>query len=285
MTKNIASVSILVLASFLASSAIAADINGGSLKDGPSITSGSGTVNWTGLYIGGQVGLGHANHELTINEHYFVPDEIPAGSIATLDAPAGSFRSDELFGLDGIGATGVLGGGRIGFDVARGRFLFGVFGEYNFSNIETEIRALDGYDDNGNPTHAKLGIEKDGEWSIGGRLGYLVAPRTLTYVLAAYTQTEYKITGLPSDFEVPEGVSFKSNIKMDGVTLGAGVEYAMGGGFFAGLEGLYTMYGKETVYDDRSEGYGNTADIETNELKVMGTLKYKIGAGLPSLSD
>jgi outer membrane immunogenic protein len=255
----------LLTATLLSSTAFAADVYSGkdSMKDGVPFSD-TKVVNWTGFYIGGQAGYGFANHELSIREH--------APGSGEGEGAIPSFN-EEFLGLDGISSTGFIGGGRLGFDIARGRFLFGVFGEYNFSNIESELRIVSGADQNG-LIRDTFTLEKDHEWSVGARAGVLVNPRTLAYVLAAYTQTQYDISG-PGVLGNP---SLNSEIEMDGVTVGTGVEYALSSNVFLGLEGTYTFYGDETVFDNRVEGFGTTADVETDELKVMGTLKIKLNS-------
>jgi outer membrane immunogenic protein len=249
----------VALSALMATGAVAADVYTGdkSLKDDANYANVQ-VVNWTGFYIGGQVGYGHAVHDLGVVEHWV---EDKAGD------------SEEVARINGFGGAGALGGGRLGFDYAMGRFLVGVFCEYNWSGIKTDFELSNapfssGYGD------GSYSLEKDNEWSVGARAGVLVAPRTLAYVLAAYTQSDYSLNGLTAD---DRDSGWKSDITMDGVTIGAGVEYALAGNVFVGLEGLYTMYGKEDVFNNVEEGYGTSAELETDELKVMGTLKIKLG--------
>ncbi len=163
--------------------------------------------------------------------------------------------------LDGLNSSGIIGGGRIGFDLARGRYLVGVFADYNWSGMETTASI---YNSVGS-------LEKDNEWTIGGRAGYLVAPRTLAYVLAGYTQTEYSLHG-EALFGTDDGLRKKNTF--DGVSLGGGVEIALGGGVFAGLEYIHTFYGDEKWFEDECNRVTDTLD----EDKVMATLKFKLNA-------
>src|SRR5688572_21979167 len=95
-----------------AAPANAADVYGGSTKDGPDVTGyPSGVYNWSGFYVGAQAG----------------------GSFSII--------GDED-GQGGISADGIFGGGRVGYDIARGRFLFGVFADYNWSGAELEIGGI-----------------------------------------------------------------------------------------------------------------------------------------------
>lgn len=253
----------VALSALMVTGAVAADVYTGdkSLKDDSNYASGE-VVNWTGFYIGVQGGYGNANHKLSAEE-YCVTD----GNEPNVDA---------LGTIDGINSHGAIGGGRVGYDFSRGRFLAGIFAEYNFSAMETEVTIP------GDPG-IKVGLEKDNEWSVGGRLGYLLAPRTLVYVLAAYTQTDYNVTGFEG-VALEEGQFLKRSATFDGVSVGGGLEVALTGNVFLGLEYTHTFYGKETIFD---AGYawdggrhGTRVDDELDEDKVMATLKLKLNDNL-----
>lgn len=274
----------LVLTSALVSPVNAADIFGDrdSLKDGGGSAA---VVNWSGFYLGGQVGYGKAQHDVEVRE--YDPGAVTAcsGANSAVNANAtgctnnGTITAreavlDDVLGLDGIGGDGFIGGGRVGFDIARGRLLFGVFADYNFSNIESTLSASSGNQS------ATFTLEKENEWTVGARIGAIVAPRTLVYILGGYTESDYKLSG-PG---VVASASFNPEHTISGFTGGAGVEYAAGGGLFLGLEGLYTAYDTEEWFDDRTAlGNGTVVDVDTDELKALVTAKYKFGGGLNPL--
>src|SRR5688572_17927074 len=55
----------------VATGALASDLNGRSLKDGGRDEfAAPGVVNWSGVYIGGSVGYGNANHELSLHDYF-----------------------------------------------------------------------------------------------------------------------------------------------------------------------------------------------------------------------
>jgi outer membrane immunogenic protein len=213
-------------------------------------------VVWSGFYLQGQGGYGKSQHNLTVQSY----DSSGTSDVGFVD----------ILGLDGIGGDGFIGGGRLGYDLAMGRFLVGVFGEYNWSNIETEL-SLSGFP--GSPTYT---LEKENEWSVGARAGVIVAPRTLAYILAAYTETDYTING-PG---VVAGRGYATEQTLQGFTVGAGAEYALAGNVFLGLEGTYTFYDEAEWANSCSStscGRGDgRIEAETDELKVMGTLKIKL---------
>lgn len=93
----------IALSALMVTGAIASDLNGKSLKDDDSYVQGT-TVNWSGFYVGGQLGYGI-----------------------------------DIFGVEGynggVALEGFAGGLKVGYDLALGRFLVGAFGEYNWSDI------------------------------------------------------------------------------------------------------------------------------------------------------
>lgn len=209
-----------------------------------------------------------------------VADAPDLGGIFADDSIAVDASKKGIASIDGVNSSGLVGDGRLGYDFARGRFLFGVFGSYGFNNMETEVnntisianadRALD-----------LTGIQKGNEWSVGARAGLIVAPRTLAYILAAYTQTDYEFSGNVTDVDGTRG--FSRETTFDGVTVGGGVEFALTQNVFLGIEGTHTFYGKETVLDTGGTdvgGFGQRITDDLDETKVMGTLKIKLNSGL-----
>ncbi len=197
---------------------------------------------------------------------------IPTATTVVPDTISGDSR--EVASIDGINSHGFIGGGRIGFDYARGRLLFGAFADYNFSGMETNasVAGIGNFD-----------LQKEDEWTIGGRIGYIVAPRTLAYVLAGYTQTEYSVGGLDNAVIAPLFTSVRSGATFDGVTVGGGIEFALAANVFFGLEYQHTFYGEETLIDaynaDLNQGIKVIDDLD--EDKIMATLKIKLnGLGL-----
>lgn len=272
--KCFASTAIAALAvGILAAPAAASDL---SLKDRPGTDGFEAprTVNWNGFYVGGRAGYGHSNHELSIEGYKNgTPESCPEAGECK---PAVPGESVELFNLNGLDSSGFTGGGQVGFDVQRGRFVGGIFGSYDFSGAETTISG------DGLPEIAL--IEQGDSWSVGARAGLLVNPRTLVYVLAAYTQTEFTFAGIGT-----EGAD--KDVTFNGVTAGAGVEFALTNNIFMGIEGTHTFYGSETLADSCKESCGEAGASgsrlhdEIDETRVLATLKIKLNAGVPGLLD
>jgi outer membrane immunogenic protein len=271
--KSSLAVSILALLS--TGAANATDLPG-STKDSPSYyapESGS-AISWTGFYIGGRAGYGNANHDLTVqgygNEISHICGQEEAGCEPGDKVVDFAAFSEDLFNLNGLNSAGFVGGGQVGFDVQRGRFVGGVFGSYDFSNAETTVSGFE------MPEIAL--IEQGDSWSVGARAGLLVNPRTLLYVLAAYSQGEFTFAGEGEDGATSKDVTF------DGITAGAGIEFALAQNVFLGIEGTHTWYDSETLGDscDGVEECGGGVRLvdEIGETRVMGTLKMKLNTGI-----
>jgi opacity protein-like surface antigen len=312
------SISTLAVAAFFAANSAAF---GADLKGDPTSADyvAERPFSWTGFYIGGRLGYGNANHELSLKRYHgdycfdqygsqLSDDEVPvnstvapedtfnpfetglpfkvntAGTCANEKLPdaynGGIFADDsiaidgtsqEIASLNGLNSSGLTGGGQIGFDYQIGRrFVVGVFGSYDLSQMDTTASIV-GID-------LDL-IEKGDEWSIGARAGFLLHPRVMAYVLAAYTEAEWTFgdAALGGDKEVT----------FSGVTVGGGLEYAVTQNVFLGIEGTHTFYGAETIFDtgtDPADPMGNGLRIEDEigETKVLGTLKIKLNADLGS---
>ena len=158
--------------------------------------------NWSGFYVGLGGGFG-AN----------VP------KLSTALVPGGSF--------DGIGAEGLFGEVTVGYDyMVSPRFLVGAFADAHYGNIETtlDIPAL--------PLNVDV-TDKYG-FDVGLRLGYLVTPTTLGYVLGGYAwqKAELDAGGLGGEFDWDR----------DGYFLGVGMESVITGNWTLKTEYRFTQF-------------------------------------------
>jgi outer membrane immunogenic protein len=174
--------------------------------------------------------------------------------------------SREVAGLDGVSSSGLIGDVRVGYDQQMGRFVVGAFGTYGFNDMSTSI--------SGGGINVNL-AEKGEEWSVGARAGLLVNERTLAYILAAYTESDYSFSGINATGDAKE-------VTFSGVTVGGGVEFALTQNVFLGVEGTHTFYGEETIADNyvAATNTGTTLEDELSETRVMGTLKIKLNNGV-----
>lgn len=292
MFRKIATLALIGAMTLPASLAVAADLDRGS---NTADVGSSQPFSWTGFYLGGRIGYGNANHKIGEETYFnsYCGDEgqehgfedhdkdnrskyLVNGTLVcdkngpddnspnTYDTIVVNGQTQEIASVDGINSSGITGGFQVGFDKQIGtRLIVGVFGSYDLSSMETNVSALG--------IEIPL-IEKGDEWSIGARFGYLLHPRVMAYVLAAYTQADWEfVTGDIGDDGGRKEITF------DGVTVGGGLEYAVTRNIFLGIEGTHTFYGKEAIVDEYSaeSNIGSRTTDEIGETKVLGTLKIK----------
>lgn len=229
-------------------SAVAADayFRTSSTKDAPlSLSVGNETaVNWSGIYIGGQVGYGVGSHEIDANQTF-----------QTEEGP----ESFSLFNLNGLASSGLVGGINGGLDVQRGNVVIGALGGFTFTGMETTFDAFN------NQFSATL--KKQNERYVGGRAGILVTPKSLIYIGAAYVASEYKMTANVEGF----GAISKD---YDGIKPLVGIETVLRGGVFAKLEWQHDFYGDVTWINQNGLKITDTLD----EDKFMLGVSFKFGA-------
>jgi outer membrane immunogenic protein len=161
MTRSITALA-AVAATLAATAATAADLGpyrGGSIKDGPAPIAYAPQYNWTGLYLGAQIGYGWGD----------------------TDASSGPITGfNQSYGYD---SSGWVGGGHLGYNWQVQNLVFG---------IETD---LEGSSIGGNG-RGSLGLSHDTDigWlgSTRGRLG-IAYDRTLFYATAGLAYGDVKI--------------------------------------------------------------------------------------------
>ena len=119
--------------------------------------------NWNGFYVGVGGGIGAIVHEV----------EVP---------PFGGFE------FNGIGGEGYFGELTVGYDMQlTERIVAGVFATYRAGNIATTLDVDFG------PINFDADVTLDHGYDIIGRLGYLVTPNTLAYVLGGYSHQHFAL--------------------------------------------------------------------------------------------
>ena len=216
--------------------------------------------SWTGCYIGGGGGYGLYDIET---------QQIDV-------AGAALNRSVDQGGRGWIGT--LQAGCDYQFPLATNQFVVGVFGDYNFSNIRGEFTG------NGPRVGLDSGQEKvDWYWAVGGRVGWLVNPQTLTYFSGGYTEahrtgTNYLfVSGLPTGTSLQGGTS-------KGWFLGSGIEHTVG--WIPGLTWKTEYRFSEFDRRDNAEFFTATGvltgDVSRDRMFthiVTSTLSYRFNWG------
>jgi outer membrane immunogenic protein len=170
--------------------------------------------SWSGLYIGGNFGGGWAQSD------WF--EDGTFGSPGFQDA---SFR-----------ATGVMGGGQIGFDYQSGWAVFGIQADADVADLHGAQQNCFFVVSGGLPQSCVATIKSVG--TVTGRVGVAV-DRTLLYVIGGYAWEH-------AGFENPAPIVSENNFASEtrgGWTLGAGLEYALAGNWSAFVQYNYMGFG------------------------------------------
>jgi outer membrane immunogenic protein len=148
--------------------------------------------------------------------------------------------------VEGEGADGVNYGIGLGYDIQRGRGVFGIEAEAGDSSADECIQGVTVAND-----ELCAGARRD--LYIGGRAGAVVGRNVLLYGKAGYTNARFAL-----DYDDGgTGVSnFSLRDNLDGVRLGAGVEVALSPNAFVKAEYRYSNYEQGFSRNQGVAGFG-----------------------------
>ena len=218
--------------------------------------------NWTGCYIGGNVGGGWERTRQT---------QIGQNS------PAGVFTPSPGFDFGASDGSDIIGGGQIGCDYQFANdWVIGVQGMYDYARINSR-HVLPAF-----PVFNSDVRVKD-MWTVTGRLGYLFNPQLLGYFKGggAWTSVDNAINGtLPVAFNAENAFG----VNRSGWTIGSGFEWMFVPGWSVFGEFNYLDFGtKTTAYTLGTGGApGDPRDVVRNKLYVEQFLvgvNYKFNFG------
>jgi outer membrane immunogenic protein len=230
--------------------------------------------NWTGCYIGGNVGGKWANSTNDV----FVPGTIVAPDVT------------HSFGRDN--ASTVIGGGQVGCNWQTGAWVFGIEGDAQAqrwsSTRTTGASAIPPF-----VPGDTFDLRSDWQASVRGRVGY-AWDRTLLYVTGGAAFTNVRAgSNFIADGIFPQTLASETKTLIGG-TVGAGVEYAVGSNWTVGVEGRYSWYGRHT-FDAGSVAAANigvgaplfvfvpatqTVRVDTAEVLLRANWKFNSGAAV-----
>jgi len=136
--------------------------------------------------------------------------------------------SQNLANIGGFGSSGAMAGVGGGCDIIVDRILIGAMGDYMWHRESFTMTAM-GF---------SAGIDLDKQWFLGGRAGAFVTDSTLVYLLAGWTNLSTNgVTG-----------TFAAGLPdFSGLTLGGGIETALGKHVKLGLEYRHSQLGAQTT--------------------------------------
>jgi outer membrane immunogenic protein len=216
----------MVVAAALSGSAFAADLGARSYDKAPAMA--APVTNWSGLYIGGNVGYGWGNGNTDFS---FLP-------------------SPAIFGVDNTAldtkSKGVIGGAQIGYNWQMGAIVTGLEADIQGSGVKGSARRSPLFDPDANEFRpgSFLSTEQELSWfgTVRGRLGATVTPDLLLYTTGglAYGHVDASAnTFVNSTIQYPASVS-KTKA---GWTAGAGAEWMFARNWSAKVEYLYLDLG------------------------------------------
>ena len=176
-------------------------------------------ASWTGIYVNGGVGYG-----------VWAADTNTQFTGGTCELCANVEQG-------GRGWLGVVG---LGYDhQLMSKFIVGVFGDYDISNLKGSIVDQAGV--------KEADIKQSSAWAAGGRAGLLASPQVLSYVNGGYTSARFSGTTMVSGLSgAPFGISTAA-FNANGWFLGGGVEVAVASGWFWRNEYRYARYSNQGI--------------------------------------
>jgi len=231
MKKHLAAT---VLAALGATPALAADLSAPS-NQAPSYTKAppmAAPANWSGWYVGGNIGYGWANNAAEI-------DFVDGGNILNHSFNAGSHSA--------------LGGGQLGYNWQWGAVVLGLETDIQGAGLSgaVSVAPLAGATlaAGGDPTFAATTQKLSWFGTTRARLGYSVMPGLLLYGTggAAYGGIKITTDGIVSPINQAHLLGSLDETKI-GWTVGAGAEWMFMRNWSAKLEYLYFDLGNATAF-------------------------------------
>lgn len=202
--------------------------------------------NWTGVYVGGQIGYSWgkdstkellSNGRVFINEFEYHPDS-------------------------------AIGGVHAGFNYQIGSIVLGVEGDIEATNARSGFQdpalVRSPFDPGG-----LVRVQQDWQASVRARIGYAF-DRFMIYGTAGVAFTDFDY----SYFNPLAGFGEAGSFSKTGWTAGGGVNYAITNNLILGLDYRYTDYGKFD-YVARSAFLGLTAEQNPTAHAVRASVAYK----------
>ena len=216
-------------------------------------------MNWEGLYVGAHIGGAWGTDKVT-----------------DVDGDWGHYVRGASFNND---ATGVFGGGQIGYNFQRGNFVFGPEVDLGYMNLSHTVGQP------GSPTFATSTVDGGFYADVTGRLGYTFN-RALVYAKGGYAYYGGDI----ANYSESADVKHVSGNGMNGWTVGAGVEYKLSPVWSLKAEYQHFDFGSltNTFSRDFSSACGNypTACSYKNEVTVNSVkvgVNYFVNGGFAPL--
>jgi len=231
--------------------------------------------NWTGFYIGGNIGYGWGQNT---NPFISFVDPAPAVGFAPYFALGGN-------GFPNLKPAGVIGGGQIGYNWQMNQFVLGAVADFQAADIESSATVAVTPLAPGVPSLQTLSQRLDFLGTVRGKAG-VAFNNVMLYGTGGLAYGHVK-SSMTANFvpAVPILFNGTSSEWRTGWAAGVGGEYGVGPWSF-GLEYLHYDLGRSSVTaigvpptSAVFAGSSLTATQRTAGDIVRGTINYRFGAG------
>jgi outer membrane immunogenic protein len=231
--------------SALASPAFSADLPIKAVRPAPL------PMTWSGCYVGAGGGYGMWSQDTYLEDY---PGLARFSAIST------------------SGGRGWFGTAQVGCDYqVASSWVIGAFADWDFGSIKGQYGGATEFEGNGQEKLSR-------SWAAGGRLGYVVLPKLLTFVSAGYTQAHFNQINLGSDLLAGAGPGFHLPPQTySGWFIGTGYEYGLD--FLPGL--FWKTEYRYATYSDRdipfvSDTTGANIGLAINSKKYVQTIRTEL---------
>lgn len=175
---------------------------------------------------------------------------LAAPAFAQDRAPFTGLRVEGIAGWDrpqvpNAHSNGIVYGAGLGYDFQAGRAVLGVEGEVSDSSAKKCADFVISAGD-------RLCADAGRDLYVGGRIGALVAPTTLLYAKAGYTNGRFNTTYTT----VTGAGNFRTRDNLNGFRVGAGIEQSLGGNAYVKAEYRYSNYEQNVDRHQVVAGFG-----------------------------
>ncbi|MET4221353.1 outer membrane immunogenic protein [Bradyrhizobium sp. LB7.2] len=229
--------------------------------------------NWTGFYVGGNVGGQWGSADPTTSTVFDPPGYFAASSVPAINA----------VGAQGVNSSSVTGGLTAGYNWQVNHAVLGLEGDINYFGVKGSATGSAVYPCCA-PTGFTVSSQVSADWlaTIRGRIGFLAAPTWLLYATggAAIAEVKGNFNFTDTFAAATESAAFRDTRL--GWTAGVGTEYAFGGGWSLKAEYLYVDLGSSTVTSTNLLGGAFPANVFTHSVDLKSNIvrvgvNYKFG--------
>jgi outer membrane immunogenic protein len=205
--------------------------------------------NWTGFYIGGNVGYGEARAG-------FIDEVVPEVIL-----PFGST----------VRRGNIVGGGQVGYNWQFQNIVFGVEGNYTGSRFNQTATVLDS-----SGLFRTMNYSMRDTWDISARVGF-ASNNWLFYGKGGYAGSGISLNVVRTN---DGSLMSSASTNLDGFVAGAGIEYGITRNWIVGVEYDYYGFSKRDLLNVATfNGFipQNYRNVDLSEQTVTARISYKFG--------